>query len=56
MAEGEIMAPDSEGEGTTPEHEPTAAAAQSRSIKGELSKMQRKIAEFEAWFAEKRAR
>ena len=41
MAEGEIMAPDSGGEGTTPEHEPTVAAAQSRSNAGEVSKMQR---------------
>ena len=53
MAEGEIMAPDSGGEGTTPEHEPPAAAAQLRSNKGELLKMQRRIAELEARLAEK---
>ena len=53
MTEGEIMAPDSGGEGTTPEHEPTAAAAQSRSNAGEVSKtrMQRQIAELEARLA-----
>ena len=55
MAEGEIMAPDSGGEKTTPEHEPTAAAAQSCSNAGEVSKMQRQIAELrvEAPLAEK---
>ena len=56
MAEGEIMAPDSGGEGTTPEHEPPAAAAQSHSNKGEVSKMQRKIAELEARLAEKESK
>ena len=57
MAEGEIMAPDSGGEGTTPEHEPTVAAAQSRSNAGEVTKMlQRQIAELEAQFAEKESK
>ena len=56
MAEGEIMAPDSGGEGTTPEHEPTVAAAQSRSNAGEASKMQRQIAELEARLAEKESK
>ena len=52
-AESEIMAPDSGGEGTTPEHEPPVAAAQSRSNAGEVSKtrMQRQIAELEARLA-----
>ena len=55
MVEGEIMTPDSGGKGTTPEHEPPAAAAQSRSNAGEVSKMQRQIAELrvEAPLAEK---
>ena len=45
------MASDSGGEGTTPEHEPTVAAAQSRS--NAVSKMHRQIAELEARLAEK---
>ena len=49
MAEGEIMAPDSGGEGTTP-------AAQSHSNAGEVSKMQRQIAELEARLAEKESK
>ena len=53
LAESEIMAPDSGGKGTKPEHEPPAAAAQSRSNKGDLLKMQRKIAELEARLGEK---
>ena len=53
MAEGEIMAPDSGGEGTTPEHEPPATVAQSRSNKREVSKMQRQIAGLQARLAEK---
>ena len=59
MAEGEIIAPDSGGEGTTPttpEHQPTVAAAQSRSNAGEVSKMQRQIAELEARLAEKESK
>ena len=48
MAEGEIMAPDSGGEGTTPEHEPPAAPAQSRSNAGEVSKMQGQMAKKES--------
>ena len=56
MAEGEIMTPNSGGEGTTPEHEPTVAAAQSRSNAGEVSKMQRQIAELEAQLAEKESK
>ena len=58
MAEGEIMTPDSGGEGTTPEHEPTVAAAQSRSNAGEVSKMQRHLAEIEpeARLAEKESK
>ena len=53
MSEGENMAPDSGGEGTTPEHEPPVAAAQPRSNAAEVSKMLRQIAELEAWLAEK---
>ena len=58
MAESEIMAPDSGGKGTTlrPEHEPTAAAAQSRSNAGEVSKMQRQIADFEARLAKQESK
>ena len=56
MAVGETMAPDSGGEGTTPEHEPAAAAAQSRSNTGEVPKMQRQIAELEARLAEKESK
>ena len=58
MVEGEIMTPDSGGKGTTPEHEPPAAAAQSRSNRdtGEVSKMQRQIAELEARLAEKESK
>ena len=56
MAEGEITAPDSGGEGTTPEHEPTVAAAQSRRNAGEVSKMQRQIAELEARLAKKESK
>ena len=58
MAEGEIMTPDSGGEGTTPEpeHEPPAAAAQSCSNAGEVSKLQRQIAELEARLAEKESK
>ena len=46
MTEGEIMAPDSGGEGTTPEHESTAATAQllAGSNADKVSKMQRQIA------------
>ena len=54
--EGEIMAPDYGGEGTTPEHEPPASVAQSRSNAGEVSKMQRQIAEFEARLAAKESK
>ena len=58
LAESEIMAPDSGGKGTKPEHEPPAAAAQSRSNRdtGEVSKMQRQIAELEARLAEKESK
>ena len=56
MAEGEIMTPDSGGEGTTLEHEPTMAAAQSRRNAGEVSKMKRQIAELEAKLAEKESK
>ena len=47
------MTPDDGGEGTTPKHEPPAAAAKSRSNAGEVSKMQRQIAELKARLAEK---
>ena len=50
------MASDSGGEGTTPEHEPTVASAQSRSNAGEVSKMQRQIAELKARLAEKESK
>ena len=56
MDECEIMAPDSGREATTPEHESTVAAAQSRSNAGEVSKMQRQIAELEAQLAGKESK
>ena len=47
------MMDDSGGEGTTLEHEPPAAAAQSRSKASDGSKMQKEIADLKARFAEK---
>ena len=41
----QVIVPGSGGGGTAPEHEPPAAAAQSRSNAGEVLKMQRQIAE-----------
>ena len=60
MAEGEIVAPNSGGEGTTPEHEPPAAPElrllNHAATPGEVLKMQTQIAELEAQLAEKESK